>query len=253
MIKVLHVLTHTRSHTYACIHIHIHTRTKLLSFTDFVSSASTKPVASQRDARVHTTAHMFVLLAAAAGTMCAAEIAETKYIYATDEHEFLTAAVERARKRVHDAAEAVVQKGDRKNARLEQAQAGLRDAAKRKSAYVQATNKAFWGIFLLGLIFVRLVYTKGGVRLPLALPSFVSAFAGVEGGDARDVNATTAFMLATYGFRAVLTLALGREERTGMSNFSWEEYRKAHAKSFEAFEKDGVLAAAVTSVNSARR
>ena len=39
---------------------------------------------------------MFVLLAAAAGTMCAAEIAETKYIYATDEHEFLTAAVERA-------------------------------------------------------------------------------------------------------------------------------------------------------------
>ena len=190
---------------------------------------------------------MFILLATAAGAMYAAEVAETKYIYATDEYEFLTAAVERARKRVHDAAEVVVQKGDRKSARLEQAQAGLRDASKRKAEYVQSTSKTFWGLFLLGLIFVRLVYGNGvGWRLPVALPSFAAPFAGVEGGDARDVNATAAFMIATYGFRAVFTLALGREERTGMNNFSWEEYRKAHAKSFEAFEKDGVLASAVT-------
>jgi len=179
---------------------------------------------------------MFILLATAAIAMFAAEISETKYIYATEDFASHAAAVDRARKRVHDAAETVVTKGDSKKERLTQAKAALRDAMKRKEAYERSSHKPYYAILILALLFVRAVYGTRGVRLPVALPKFASAFAGT-GGDARDLNASAAFLLAAQGFRAIWTILLGRESRSGLGAFSWEEYRNNHIKSVEAFEK----------------
>ena len=68
---------------------------------------------------------MFNLVLAAVCTCLVSEVFETEAIYGTDEYSIAKKRIELAKKRLEEAEAQVAAKGERKNARLEQAQVAL--------------------------------------------------------------------------------------------------------------------------------
>ena len=97
---------------------------------------------------------MFNLVLAAVCTCLVSEVFETEAIYGTDEYSIAKKRIELAKKRLEEAEAQVAAKGERKNARLEQAQVALVHAEQKLKQLCMTTGRTFTLVLFLSLIHI---------------------------------------------------------------------------------------------------
>ena len=102
---------------------------------------------------------MYHVLIAAFATCVACELFETEKIYATDDYAIAKRRIEHARERIAVAEAQVREKGDRKSARLEQAQVALVHAEQKMKRMCMATGRTFTIVTCIGAAAVRWYYS----------------------------------------------------------------------------------------------
>ena len=191
---------------------------------------------------------MYHVLIAAFATCVACELFETEKIYATDDYAIAKRRIELARERIAVAEAQVREKGERKSARLEQAQVALVHAEQKMKQMCMATGRTFMIVTFIGATAVRWYYSyaeqKTGLRLPFAAPA---RWALGTGEDERDLNPTAAYFIVTYLWRVVFGDVLGRKTRQIEAYWSTkdtERYMAAHRQTFNSLTRDSTMAVA---------
>ena len=187
---------------------------------------------------------MFNLVLAAVCTCLVSEVFETEAIYGTDEYSIAKKRIELAKKRLEEAEAQVAAKGERKNARLEQAQVALVHAEQKLKQLCMTTGRTFTLVMFLGMLSVRAFYgEKVGLLLPFEIPRRFGFLCGMgEGADPRAMNPTCAFFIVTYMLRVIFGDLLGRKARqidAYWSQKDTERYMAAHKQAFANLSRDG--------------
>ena len=185
---------------------------------------------------------MLALIIITLSTAISAEIHETDGIWNNDEYAIALARVEVAKKRVEDAKKSVMDKGERKAARLQQAIVSRVEAERKLTNFARGGSRKYQFAALM-IAYLTHKYYAGtpGIRLPFALPTFLSAFMGCGDDDARNVNAFSAACVLLYVFRGIAGDVLGRGARhidAYWSQKDTERFLTAQKRTFANMKKD---------------
>lgn len=182
---------------------------------------------------------MLAVFLAALVVCVLAELIEGGKIWNTEDYAHAVRRLTEARRRLAEAESKVAEKGAKKVDRLRQARAALVDAERRRNALARSSRGWFTSARVLGALVVRSVYGDApGMSLPFGLPERARFVFGT-GGDARDLNAVTAFLLMTFSLRAVFGDFLDRRARVVETYFGKKDADKYMAASRELLRRAG--------------